>query len=177
MRQAIDLVKNNARIVVLIFVAVVLIVVLFMLHSSSQSASDEHAKVQKSLNVAQVNLTQAQDKYDVQKLQAELASLPASTDFPASFPNVEVSAYLAGAADNFHVTIEVVTPNSPAGTETLGGKTYYRYDTAVQVSGTYDAMNSFLSYLEEGHFKTVRIQNASFTPSGGSFTLSMLTQS
>ena len=177
MTQVTDLIKRNARVIVLIAVAVVLVVVTFIFYSGAQSAADEQAKVEKQLAVARVNLTQAQNQYDVQKLQLEQASLTSSPSFPASFPAVELSAYLAGAADHYGVEINVVTPRSPAGTETLGGKKYYRYDTVVEVSGQYDAMNSFLRYLEEGYFKTVRIQSASFTPDGGKFTLAMLTLS
>ena len=177
MTQAIDLVKRNARVVVLIAVAIVLIVVTFMFYSSAQSAADEQATVDKQLKSARSSLALAQDQYDVVKLQAEQASLTSSPTFPASFPNVELSAYLAAAADLYGVEINVVTPKSSAGSETLGGKKYYRYDTAVKVSGQYDAMNSFLRYLEEGFYKTIRIQGASFNQNGGSFTLSMLTLS
>ncbi|HXZ95009.1 MAG TPA: hypothetical protein VEG28_03750 [Dehalococcoidia bacterium] len=162
---------------VLILVAVVLIVVMFMFYSSSHSAANQQATVQFQLTSARASLTVAQGKYDVAKLQAEQASLTYSPSFPNSFPNVALSSFLAGAADKFGVTITVLTPQSPAGTETLGGTNYFRYDTAVQVSGTSDAMNSFLSYLEEGPFQTLRIQNASFTPSGGTFTVSILTLS
>jgi len=177
MKQISDLIKRNARVVVLVAVAVVLIVVTFIFYSGAQSAADEQAKVEKQLAVAQINLTQAQDRYDVQKLRLEQGNLTASPTFPASFPVVDLSAYVAAAADRYGVTITIVIPKSPAGTETLGGKRYYRYDSTVQVSGQYDAMNSFLRYLEEGYFKTVRIQGASFTPDGGTFTLSMLTLS
>jgi Tfp pilus assembly protein PilO len=177
MTQAVDLIKRNARVVVLIVVAVVLIVVTYMFYSSSQSAADEQATVESQLAVARVNLTQAQDRYDVARLQAEQASLTSSPSFPPSFPNVELSAYIAGAADKYGVTIDVLTPRSPAGTETLGGKKYFRYDTVVEVSGRYDAMNSFMRYLEEGSFKTLRIQSASFTQGEGTFTLAMLTLS
>lgn len=177
MTQAIDLIKRNARVVVLIAVAIVLIVVTFIFYSGAQSAADEHAKVESKLAVAQVNLTQAQDQYDVVKLREQQASLISNPIFPASFPAVELSAYIAAAADRYGVTIDIVTPKSPAGTETLGGTKYYRYDTGVHVSGQYDAMNSFLRYLEEGFYKTIRIQGATFTQDAGTFTLSMLTLS
>jgi Tfp pilus assembly protein PilO len=177
MTQAIDLIKRNARVVVLIAVAIVLIVVTFFFYSGAQSAADEQATVDKQLKSARSSLALAQDQYDVVKLQAEQASLTSSPNFPASFPVVELSAYLAGAADHYGVEINVVTPKSPTGSETLGGKKYYRYDTSVQVSGQYDAMNSFLRYLEEGFYKTIRISGATFTPYDGTFTLSMLTLS
>ncbi len=177
MTELIDLIKRNARVAVLIVVAVVLIVVTFMFYSSSQSAADQKATVDKQLNSARTSLVTAQNQYDVAKLQAQQASLTSTTSFPASFPTVEFGAYLAAAADKYAVEINVVTPKSPAGTETLGGKSYFRYDTVVQVTGTYDAMNSFLLYLEGGPFQTLRIQGATFTPTSGTFTLSMLTLS
>jgi hypothetical protein len=46
----------------------------------------------------------------------------------------------------------------------------------VQVSGDYEAMNSFLSYLEEGPFISLRLENVSFTPSGGTFTVVVVTR-
>lgn len=177
MTQAIDLIRRNARVVVLIVVAIVLVVVTFILYTGSQSAADEQATVQKQFTSARSSLAAAQDQYDVAKLQAQQTSLTSSPNFPATFPTVELGAYIAGAADKYGVTINVVTPSGPAGTETLGGKKYFRYDTTVKVSGSYDAMNSFVSYLEEGTFQSLRIQSASFTPTGGTFTISMLTLS
>jgi Tfp pilus assembly protein PilO len=180
MTQVIDLIKKNARVVALIAVAIVLVAVTYVFYSGSQSAADEQALTQKQLSSARQSLALAQDQYDVAKLQAQQASLASSPSFPATFPTIAFSAYLAGAADKYGVDINVVTPKSPAGKETLGGKAYARYDTAVNVSGSYDAMNSFLIYLEQaqqGQFPSLRIQGASFTPSGGSFTISMLTLS
>jgi hypothetical protein len=180
MTQAIDLIKRNARVVALIAVAVVLVVVTFIFYSGSQSASDEQATVKMQLTSARTSLAVAKDQYDVAKLQLQQDSLTSSPNFPASFPTVELSAYLAAAADKYAVEINVVTPKSPAGTETLGGRKYARYDTVVQVTGAYDTMNSFLNYLEQGQqgpFPGLRIQNASFTPSSGTFTLSLLTLS
>ncbi len=177
MTELMDLIKRNARVAVLILVAVVLVVVTFMFYSSSQSVADQKATVETQLTSARTTLATAQDQYDVAKLQAQEASLTSTSSFPPSFPTVALSAYLAGAADKYGVEINVVTPKSPAGTETLGGKKYFRYDTVVQVTGTDDAMNSFLTYLEGGTFQTLRIQDASFTPDKGTFTLSMLTLS
>jgi hypothetical protein len=177
MTQAIDLIKRNARVAVLIFVAIVLVVVTYMFYSNAQSVADQRATVEQQLAGARTSLAAAKDQYDVAKLQQQQDSLTASPNFPVSFPIVDLSAYLAAAADKYGVEINVVTPKSPAGTETLGGKKYFRYDTTVNVSGSHDAMNSFLLYLEGGPFYTLKIQNASFTPNDGTFTLSMLTLS
>jgi Tfp pilus assembly protein PilO len=180
MTPVIDLIKKNARVVILIAVAIVLVAVTYVFYSGSQSAADEQALTQKQLTSARQSLALAQDQYDVAKLQAQQATLSSSPSFPATFPTVEFSAYLAAAADKYGVDINVVTPKSPAGSETLGGKKYARYDTAVQVTGAYDAMNSFLIYLEQGQqgpFPGLRVQNASFTPNSGTFIVAMLTQS
>ncbi len=177
MMQAIDLIKRNARLVALIAVVVVLLVVTFILYSGSQSVADQQATVERQLTAARASLTAAQGQYDVATLQAQQASLTSSPSFPASFPTVELSAYLAAAADKYAVEINVVTPKSPAGTETLGGKKYFQYATVVQVTGSYDAMNSFVNYLEQGQqgpFPSLTIQNASFTQSSGTLTIAIL---
>jgi type II secretory pathway pseudopilin PulG len=177
MTQAINLIKKNARVVVLIAVAIVLVAVAFVFYSSSQSASDEKATVQTQLTAARTSLATAQSQYDVTKLQAQKDSLTSSPNFPATFPTVELSAYLAAAADKYAVEINVVSPKSPASTQTIGGKKYFEYDTVVQVSGAYDAMDSFVNYLEHGQqgpFPSLSIKNATFTPSSGSLTVAIL---
>jgi hypothetical protein len=177
MTPVIDLIRRNTRLVILIVVAIVLVVVTFMFYSSSQSASDEKATVQGQLTAARTSLAVAQGQYDVAKLQAQKDSLTSSPGFPATFPTVELSAYLAAAADKYAVKINVVTPRSPAGSVTIGGQKYFEYDTVVQVSGAYDAMNSFVNYLEQGQqgpFPSLSLKNASFTPSSASLTVAML---
>ena len=179
MTQVIDLVKRNARVVALIAVIVVLVIVTFIFYSGSQSAAGEQAKLEKEATTAKVNLTIAQGQYDIAKLQAEKDSLTGSPSFPTSFPSVNLSAYIAAAADKYGVQLVSLTPRGAVGTETIGGKKYTRYDTVVQLSGDYEAMNSFLSYLEQGQqgqFPSLRLENASFIPTGGSFTVVILTQ-
>ncbi len=179
MTQVIDLVKRNARLVALIAVVVVLVVVTFIFYSGSQSSADQQAKLETQVKVAKVNLSLAQGQYDVATLQAEKDGLTASPSFPVTFPSVELSAYIAGAADKYGVQLVSLTPRGAVGTETIGGTAYTRYDTVVQVTGDYQAMNSFLSYLEAGQagqFPSLRIDNSSFTPTGGTFTIVILTQ-
>jgi Tfp pilus assembly protein PilO len=177
MTQVVDLIKKNARVVVLIAVAIALVAVTFIFYSSSQSASDQKTTVQTQLTAARTSLAVAQGQYDVAKLQAQKDTLSSSPSFPAKFPTVELSAYLAAAADKYGVEINVVTPKSPADTVTIGGTKYFEYDTVVQVSGAYDAMNSFVNYLEQGQqgpFPSLSLKNASFTPSSGALTVAIL---
>jgi len=61
------------------------------------------------------------------------------------------------------VEIVNIAPKGSAGTETLAGRNTPRYDTLVKVAGDYGAMNSFLRYLEEGPYLSLRIENAAFT--------------
>lgn len=173
----VNLVKRNTRLVVLIAIAVVLVVVMFVFYFGSQSSADEQAKVEQQYAIAAVNLNVAQDQYDVTKLREQQASLQATSSFPSALPSVGLSAYIGGAADRYGVEIVSLTPKA-ASTETIAGKKYTRYDTVVQVSGAYDAMNLFLRYLEEGPFLSLRIQDASFTPTKGTgtFTVVLLTQ-
>ncbi len=179
MTQAIDLIKHNARVVALIAVIIVLVVVAYIFYSGSQSSADEQATLERQATTAKINLTIAQDQYDVVKLQAEYDSLTGSLNFPTSFPSVALSAYLAGAADKYGVNLVSLTPKGAVGKETIGGKQYTRYDTVVKVSGSTDAMNSFLRYLEagqQGQFPSLRLESASFTPIDGTFTVVILTQ-
>lgn len=163
MTQIINLVKRNARLAALIAVVVILVVVTFIFYSGSQSSADEQAQLETQAATAKVNLIVAQDKYDVAKLQAEQASLTGSPSLPPSVSSVELSAYIAGAADRYRVGLVSLTPKGAA-------------SAGVQVSGDHDAMNSFLSYLEEGPFISLRLENVSFTPSGGTFTVVVLTR-
>ena len=175
MTQIVNLVKRNARLAALIAVAVILVVAAFIFYSGSQSAADEQAKLEKQATTAKVNLAVAQGQYDLTKLRAEQDSLAVTSSFPSLLPSVGLSAYISGAADKYGVEIVSITPKG-AGAETLAGKKYTRYDTVVQVAGGYTAMNSFLQYLEEGPFLSLRIENAAFTPIDGTFTVVILTQ-
>jgi len=163
MTQIINLVKRNARLAALIAVVVILVVVTFIFYSGSQSSADEQAQLETQAATAKVNLIVAQDQYDLAKLQAEQASLTGSPILPPSVSSVELSAYIAGAADRYRVGLVSLTPKGAA-------------SAGVQVSGDHGAMNSFLSYLEEGPFISLRLENVSFTPSGGTFTVVVLTR-
>jgi type II secretory pathway pseudopilin PulG len=179
MTQAIDLVKRNARVAVLAAIIVVLVVVAFVFYLGQPSAAEQKT-LEIQVKVAQNNLKSAQDQYDVAKLQAEKDSFSGSPGFPATFPSVDLSAYIAGAADKYGVELVSLNPRGATGTETVGGQQYVRNETNVQVTGDYEAMNSFLSYLEAGQagqFPSLRLANASFTPTGGTFTVVILTQS
>jgi hypothetical protein len=163
MTQIINLVKRNARLAALIAVVVILVVVTFIFYSGSQSSADEQAKLETQVKVAKVSLINAQDQYDLTKLQAEQASLTGSPSLPLSVSSVELSAYIAGAADKYGVGLDSLTPKGAA-------------SAGVQVTGDHEAMNSFLRYLEEGPFISLRLENVSFTPSGGTFTVVVLTR-
>jgi Tfp pilus assembly protein PilO len=180
MTQVIDLVKRNARVAVLAVVIVVLVVLAFVFYLGSQSSADQQAKLETQVKVAKINLSNAQGQYDVAKLQADKDGLTASPSFPATFPSVGLSAYIAGAADKYGVELVSMNPRGATGTEAVGGQQYVRNETNVRVTGGYEAMNSFLSYLEQGpagQFLGLRLENASFTPTGGTFTVVILTQS
>jgi hypothetical protein len=163
MTQIINLVKRNTRLAALIAVVIILVVVTFIFYSGSQSSADEQAKLETQVASAKVNLTVTQGQYDLAKLQAEQASLTGSPRLPLSVSSVELSAYIAGAADKYGVGLDSLTPKGAASAD-------------VQVTGSTEAMNSFLRYLEEGPFISLRLENVSFTPSGGTFTVVVLTQ-
>jgi len=176
MTRVIEFVKHNPRAVALIAVIIVLVIVTYMGYSGWQSAKDEQATVEKKEITARNNLNLAQDQYDLNKLRAEKESLMGSAKFPSSFPSVELSAYIAGAAEKYGVTLNSLTPKGAAGTETIGSQKYYRYETTVQISGSPDRMDLFMRYLEEGPFYTLRVENVVASPSSATFTVIILTQ-
>jgi len=163
MTQIIDLIKRNTRLAALIAVVVILVVVTFIFYSGSQSSADEQATLETQVKVAKVSLINAQDQYDLAKLQTEQASLTYSPSLPLSVSSVELSAYIAGAADKYGVELVSLTPRGAA-------------SAGVQVTGDHEAMNSFLTYLEVGPFISLRLENVSFTPTGGTFTVVVLTR-
>ena len=163
MTQIVNLVKRNTRLAALIAVVVILVVVTFIFYSGSQSSADEQAKLETQVNDAKVSLINAQDQYDLAKLQTEQASLTYSPSLPLSVSSVELSAYIAGAADKYGVELDSLTPRGAASAD-------------VKVTGDHEAMNSFLTYLEVGPFLSLRLENVSFTPSGGTFTVVVLTR-
>jgi len=176
----IALIKRNARLVAIIAVIVVLVIVMFVFYSGSQSSADQQATVKRQLASARTNLTLAQSTYDLTKLQAELASLPDYRSyFPPTFPSIgtDLGNYITTGATNYGITVVRQTPKGPVSTPTVGGTKYVENDTSVQITGGYTAMASFLSYLENGPFPSLSIKDASFTASGGTFTVVILTQS
>jgi len=177
MTQAMDIIKRNGRLAVLIGVVVILVVVAFVLYSSSQSSADQKAKLENQLTAAKVRLTATQSQYDLATLQTQLASLPGSSRFQSSFPTVALGTFIAGTADKYGVELVSVTPGGAVGTEVSGGVQCTRYATDVQVTGTTEAIDSFLGYLEHGPFLTLRLENVAVSPSGGTCTVVILTQS
>jgi Tfp pilus assembly protein PilO len=187
MTQAIELIKRNARVAVLAVVIVVLVVVAFIFYLGSQSSADQQAKLETQVKVAKITLSNAQGQYDLTTLQAEQNSLTNSLSFlgtgtfpPVTFPNVELSAYISAAADRYGVDLVSMSPRGATGTDMVGGQQYVRNETNVNVTGNYASMDSFLNYLEQGQqgpFPSLSLENASFSPTGGSFTVVILTQS
>ena len=173
--KAIDTVKNNTRLVVLIVIIIILAVVAFMMYSGWSSASGQRSELEDEELRTRTNLNIAMEQYNLDKLRSEYSTLTSGAEFPASFPSVDLSAYIAAAAEKYGVTLVSLTPKA-ASSETIGGKKYNRYDTAAQVTGSYDKMNLMLRYLEEGPFTTLRIEGLSVTQTTGSFTIVLLTQ-
>jgi FlaG/FlaF family flagellin (archaellin) len=178
----IALIKGNARLAAFIVVIVALVIATFVFYSGSHSSAAQQAKVEKQLAAAQNNLKIAQDTYDVSKLQLEQASLPDyRSSFPDSFPSNDLNNYISAGASNYSINVKSLTPRGSVGTQTVGGTRYVEYDTVVQiaplVSGDYNSMDLFLSYLENGPFFSLSIQGASFTADGGTFTVVILAKS
>jgi Tfp pilus assembly protein PilO len=174
MTQAVDLIKRNARIVVLIVIIIALAVVAFMMYSGWSSATDQKKDLEAEQLRARTNLNIALDQYNVDKLRAEYQTLSLGPRFPSSLPVVDLSAYIAAAADRYNVSIVSLTPGA-TGSETIGGKTYKRYNITVEIAASYERMNSMLRYLEEGPFSTLRIEGVNMTRTDGKFTIVLVT--
>lgn len=174
MTQAVDIIKRNSRIVVLVVIIIALAVVTFMMYSGWSSATDQKADVEREQLRARTNLNIALDQYDLNKLRAEYQDLSLGPKFPSSLPVVDLSAYIAAAAERYNVSIVSLTPQA-ASSETIGGKAYKRYSTAVEVSGSYERMNSMLQYLEGGPFSTLRIEGVNMSRTGGKFNIALIT--
>jgi hypothetical protein len=186
----IALIKGNARLAAFIVVIVALVIVMFVFYSGSHSSAAQQTKVESQLASAKVNLTMVQGQYDLTKLQAEQASLEASLagipSFPASFPS-DLGKYISTGASNYSINVVGLTPKGPVGTKTVGGTNYIEYDTIVQIAplitGDYNSMDLFLSYLENLSnlrpelFFSLSIKGASLTADGGTFTVVILAQS
>lgn len=188
----IALIRGNARLAAFIAIIVALVIVTFVFYSGSHSSAAQQAKVEIQLRNAQNNLKVAQSTYDLTTLQQqndtltnELKDLTGgqTTSFPASFPGVELSAYITTGASNHSINVKNLTPKGAVGTQTVGGTKYVEYDTIVQIapliSGDYYSMDSFLGYLENAPwpFLSLTIKDASFTANGGTFTVVILAKS
>ena len=174
MTNIIYLIKRNQRTVILIAAAVILLVVAIVFYMGYQSVADEKAVVEKNKATTMAQLSVTAGQYDLNKLRAQNDELNRSPRIPSAFPNVDMSAFLAGDADKYDVGIAGVKWNGAAGTEKLGNKNYTRYTADIVVTGTEDRVNSFLRYLEEGPFLSLKLDKVVSTQTGATFTLVLL---
>jgi len=171
MTNIIYLIKKNQRTVILIAIAVILLVVAIVFYTGYQAAADEKAKVEKSRATTIAQLGQAQEQYNLDKLRAKNDELKGSTTIASAFPNVEISAFLAGDADKYGVILDDIKWVGASGSEKLGNKSYTRYIANIAVAGSEDRVNSFLRYLEEGPLLSLKLEKVYSTTSGATFTL------
>lgn len=174
--KAIDTIKRNSRIAILIGIVVILAAVTFLMYSGWGSAADQQAGLEDEEVRARNNLNIALDQYNLDKLKSDYDTLKRAPQFPASFPGVDLSAYIAAAAEKYGVTLESLTPKGTTGQETISGKKYNRYEATAKIVGGYDRMNSCLRHLEEGPFTTLRIESLSVTQTDGTFIIVLITR-
>jgi len=174
MTNIINLIQRNQRTVVLIAAAVILLVVAIVFYTGYQSVADEKSTVEKVQATTRAQLSMTQDQYNLDKLRAQNDILKTSPRIPSAFPNVDMSAFLAGDADKYGVGIVAIKWSGASGTEKLGNKNYTRYTAEVNVTGTEDRVNSFLRYLEEGPFLSLKLDKVVSTQTGATFTLVLL---
>ena len=105
MTNIINLIKRNQRTVILIAAAVILLVVAIVFYTGYQSVADEKAAVEQEQATTRVQLSMTQDQYNLDKLRAQNDELKRSPSIPSAFPNVDMSAFLAGDADKYGVEL------------------------------------------------------------------------
>ena len=174
MTNIINLIKRNQRTVILIAAAVIILVIAIVFYTGYQSVADEKAAVEQEQATTRVQLSITQDQYNLDKLRAQNDELKTSPTIPSAFPNVDMSAFLAGDADKYGVQLVSVRWTGASETEKLGTKNYTRYTAGIEVTGTADRVNSFLRYLEEGPFLSLKLERVVSTQTGATFTLVLL---
>lgn len=165
MTRLVDRLRQNAYLIVLIVVVVALIGVNIVFYMGWQSAKSEQTDLEREQAIAQANLNVARSEYDLETLREQEAALIGGPSFPSasSVTPVQLSRFLASAADRYGVRIVTASPSGATG-------------VAVEVTGSSSKMNTFLSYLENGPWETLKLDGLSFTPTGGKFTLTVATR-
>ena len=172
MTNIIYLIKKNQRTVILIAVAVILLVVAIVFYTGYQSAADEKSAVEKSRATTLAQLSVAREQYNLDKLRAKNDELKGSTTLASTFPDVEISAFLAGDADKYGVVLtDIKWTGAGKASEKVGNKNYTRYTADIAVTGAEDRVDSFLRYLEEGPLLSLKLEKVVSTTSGATFTL------
>ncbi len=171
MTNILYLIKKNQRTVILLAIAVILLVVAIVFYTGYQAAADDKAKAEKERTTTLAQLNTAQDQYNLDKLRAKNEELKRSTTIASKFPNVEISAFLAGDADKYGVILDDIKWIGSSGSEKLGNKSYTRYTADIAVKGAEDRVNSFMRYLEEGPLLSLKLEKVVSTTSGATFTL------
>ena len=119
MTNIIYLIKKNQRTVILIVVAVILLAVAIVFYTGYQAAADDKAKVEKERSTTLSQLNAAGEQYNLDKLRAKNEELKGSTTLASTFPNVEISAFLAGDADKYGVILDDIKWLGSSGSEKL----------------------------------------------------------
>ena len=176
----IDNMRSNVRLVALIVVAVVLVALNVVFLMQWQSVKDDKAALETEQRTAEVNLGITRAQYDLEELRAEEAELLSSPEFPAAFPIVDLSIFLADGASHFHITIGKVEPPARVGTVKIGGKDYPAYETKMTVNGSLTNIVSFLKYMEGSAFTSLKIDGLTCASDGavweGKFTVVVISQ-
>ena len=176
----IEQLRMNTRIVVAAVVVVALLAVAVIFMMQWLSASDEQTKLEGELKAAEVRLTQVKQEYDLGQLMAEEADLRSRSEFPSELEVRRLSKFLADGAPRNQVTITEVTPTSPIGTEAIGGRKYPAYATKMTVEGSLPWIISYIRYVENGSFRSARVQDVTLEGAGdswrGKFTVVVISQ-
>lgn len=166
------LARRNVGLTALVAAALFLVALNPFFYFGWQSAGDLQAELEKEEMVATVQLMQAQEKYGVASLQAELDGLERDIDdlaksnrFPEEVPGADLYAAMANVAGWNGVTLVSLSSVISPGTEAIGENAYNKAEINMSVAGVLSNIRSFLTSMEEGSYPSLRFQDVNLTKS------------
>jgi len=183
-------VQNNVAITALAVVAIILVALIYMFFTAGKTAADDLHKVEQERLLANTQLMQVRQQYNVDELQKQLdelnsgiATAKAVNKFPESINRDQLELDLANEASRRGVTLVSLSSITQSGTETIGGNTYNKSEINIKVEGLLNNTSLFLTSMEQGDFPTLKFKNVSLAKASEgekwttTFTLVVLSQS
>ena len=190
MSTVVTLAKRNIALTLLVVAALGLLLLNPFFYFGWQSADGRVAELEREEMMANIQLMNAQAKYDLTGLREELQQVLSDIDdlstsavipVEVSFANLDVA--LGSAASRHGVLVAGLTCDGKVGAEDIGENTYQRFEIDITVTGSLRSINSFLESMEDSAYQSLKFDNVNLTKSEfgdmwqGEVTLVILTQS